>query len=86
MLNRLPTLDRLAAWGLNVAGTCKLCLVDIETRDHLFFECNFSKEVWQIILQMCELRKVVLGWSAELNWAVKKLKGRSLIAIILRAA
>ena len=86
MLNRLPTLDRLAAWGFNVVGACKLCLADMETHDHLFFGCNFSREVWQAILQLCELRRAVLGWSAELNWAVKKLKGRSLIAIILRAA
>ena len=25
LLNRLPTLDRLAAWGLVVSGTCRLC-------------------------------------------------------------
>ena len=67
MLNRLPTLDRLAAWGLNVAGTCKLCLADMETRDHLFFKCKFSREVWEIIMQMCELRRAVLGWFTELN-------------------
>ena len=85
MLNRLPTLDRLAAWGLNIARTCKLCLADMETRDHLFFGCNFSKEVWQVILQMGELKRAVLGWFAELNWTIKKLKGRSLITIILRA-
>ncbi|CAA7029742.1 unnamed protein product [Microthlaspi erraticum] len=42
LLNRNPTLDRLSAWGYDMEGTCLLCGVDLETRDHLFFECSFS--------------------------------------------
>ena len=26
ILNRLPTMDRLMAWGIGVGGTCRLCL------------------------------------------------------------
>ena len=35
---------------------------------------------------MCGLHKRSFHWSAELKWAIKKLKGKSLIAIILRLA
>ena len=45
MLNRLPTMDRMIAWGLEVDGVCRLCRNGMESRDHLFFDCSFSKEV-----------------------------------------
>ena len=50
------------------------------------FGCSYSIAIWRAILQLCGLRREVHGWAAELNWAVKKLKGRSLVSIILRVA
>ena len=46
ILNRLPTLDRMSSWGLVQDGKCRLCQNALETRDHLFFACSFSKKVW----------------------------------------
>ena len=86
LLNRLPTLDRLVAWGLAATGICRLCQKEGETRDHLFFECCYSKAVWKIVLQLCGLQREVYSWDVEVNWAIKKLKGKSLVAIILRIA
>ena len=86
LLNRLPTLDRMVAWGLNVSRTCRFCQQAMETRNHLFFGCSYSKEVWKAVLQLCGLQRDVHDWSTELNWAIKKLKGRSLLTIILRVA
>lgn len=43
---RLPTRDRLVSWGMNVPAACPLCLDGLETHDHLFFTCDFSKQVW----------------------------------------
>ena len=50
LLNRLPTFDKMVSWGLNVSGTCRLCQQAMETRDHLFFGCSYSREVWKAIL------------------------------------
>lgn len=44
--NRLATRDRLRNWGCQVPPTCILCNIDDETRDHIFFECEYSAEVW----------------------------------------
>ena len=44
--NRLGTRDRMRSWGLQVPATCILCNVADETRQHLFFDCSFSLEVW----------------------------------------
>lgn len=47
MLNKLPTTDRLNAWGMNVNGTCVLCGVHQESRNHLFFECKYVSVIWR---------------------------------------
>ena len=86
MLNRMPTLDRMISWGLGVDGNCKLCQNGMESRDHLFFECSYSKEVWQSVLQLCGLTRRILRWEEEIEWASQKFKGKSLISNILRLA
>uniref|UniRef100_A0A1J3GYI7 Reverse transcriptase zinc-binding domain-containing protein n=1 Tax=Noccaea caerulescens TaxID=107243 RepID=A0A1J3GYI7_NOCCA len=40
---RLTTEDRMLSWNVNVNPTCVLCL---ESRNHLFFSCNFSAKIW----------------------------------------
>ena len=67
ILNRLPTKDRLRNWGYGLEGVCSLCKQENETRDHLFFECSYSKNIWQQVLGLCRLRRDVLDWSYELR-------------------
>ena len=44
--NRLATGDRILQWNPQAISTCWLCNAATETRDHLFFDCSFAKEVW----------------------------------------
>lgn len=46
VLGRLPTRDRLLGWGMSVPANCLLCGTSNESRDHLFFTCSYSREVW----------------------------------------
>lgn len=48
-LNRNPTRDRLLQWGIQVDLNCLLCHVAQESRNHLFFDCNFSWAIWSSI-------------------------------------
>ncbi|KAK6791910.1 hypothetical protein RDI58_010991 [Solanum bulbocastanum] len=41
---KLPTNDRLASWGMHINQQCKLCQHDLETRDHLFVYCEFTRD------------------------------------------
>ena len=84
ILNRLPTVDRLKAWGIDKDGLCSLCKQEQESRDHLFFECSYSKAVWKKVLQLCGLNREVLDWRREFAWAVQKFKGKALITKILK--
>ncbi|XVE83810.1 hypothetical protein DITRI_Ditri16bG0117100 [Diplodiscus trichospermus] len=86
ILDRLPTKDRLATWGLEVDVGCVLCEREVESRDHIFFGCCYSKAVWKEILKLCGLERGVLTWNKELSWAVNKLKARSLILMVMRLA
>ena len=44
--NKLQTRDMLISWGLVVPHVCLLCNVHDESRQHLFFDCEFPNEVW----------------------------------------
>ena len=39
-----------------------------------------------MILTLCGQNKMIGGWSEELQWAIKNIKGRTLVYTILRVA
>ncbi|CAN6833539.1 unnamed protein product, partial [Brassica oleracea] len=44
--NRLATGDRVIKWNLQTDAQCVLCKPPMETREHLFFSCPLSQEIW----------------------------------------
>jgi len=48
--DRLTTKERLVKWHMNVDPICVLCNKEEETLKHLFFECDYSRQVWKMIL------------------------------------
>ena len=47
MQNRLTTGVRMRTWNTLVDTPCKFCVEPVETRNHLFFQCRYSKQVWE---------------------------------------
>lgn len=43
--NKLKSKDKLLQFGVCVANLCYLCGDEVETHRHLFFECEFSKQL-----------------------------------------
>ncbi|KAG7576912.1 hypothetical protein ISN45_Aa03g012390 [Arabidopsis thaliana x Arabidopsis arenosa] len=68
ILNRNPTLDRLSNWGLDIELDCLLCGLAHESRNHLFFECAFSTEVWTLITQRLRISSPPYHWDQILLW------------------
>lgn len=58
---------------LNVDIDCVLWHEVKESRNHLFFEYAYSKEVWFTVLEWCGIHRNVGDWSTELIWAMAKL-------------
>lgn len=53
--NRMSTRDRLRRWGTNVPLDCLLCSGSEESRQHLFFDCSYSSEVWSFFCSRLHL-------------------------------
>ncbi|XP_030502443.2 uncharacterized protein LOC115717599 [Cannabis sativa] len=72
MLNRLKTLDRLLRFGVQVTSVCCLCNLQMETCQHLFFECSVAG---QCLLEVMKW----LGWHAKTSnlQQLLRLIGRS---------
>lgn len=40
----------MQSWNVAVDPTCVLCNEADETCSHLFFNCNYSKQIWQVLV------------------------------------
>ncbi|XP_010693427.1 uncharacterized protein LOC104906383 [Beta vulgaris subsp. vulgaris] len=74
---RLPTKDRLNAWGLIEDATCKLCQADRETVPHLFFSCTVARRVWTICQQQLGFPTVNRSFQEEVQCVVQCSRSRS---------
>lgn len=61
-MGRLHTKDRLAKWGISINQECSLCSSELETTSHLFFQCPFSANIWNNILQW---QGIMTNWMAR---------------------
>ena len=75
-----------AFMGITIDVSCVL-YSDLSSRDHIFFGCEISKDIWNEVLLLSKLHKGVDSWGEEeVHWAVSMRKGKALISIILRLA
>lgn len=61
-LNKMATMDRVSRWSNGVDAGCVLCKSVLESRNHIFFECFFSSQVWQYLV------KGILGNDYTNDW------------------
>ncbi|KAJ6965458.1 hypothetical protein NC652_003362 [Populus alba x Populus x berolinensis] len=45
----LQTMDRLHIVGKKNNQTCILCCSQNEIHDHLFFQCHYTRSIWEAI-------------------------------------
>ncbi|XP_020271065.1 uncharacterized protein LOC109846253 [Asparagus officinalis] len=74
--DRLLTQDKLIRRGLIQTNQCFLCSgAEAESRNHLFFNCKFSKEVWNNIMGWLCFKWRSCDWNQVLNWYCFRLRG-----------
>lgn len=49
--NRIPTINNLLRRGLVLPSWCCLCRDDVESADHLFLHCPWSKPIWDYFIR-----------------------------------
>ncbi|XP_018436319.1 uncharacterized protein LOC108808707 [Raphanus sativus] len=78
MHNRLATGDRILLWNSQAVSTCWLCKTTMETRDHIFFDCSYSKEVWYGVVKNMAGSRRVHQWTDAVQVVIKGLQNRDL--------
>lgn len=65
--NRLATRDRIRALGLEVPPSCLLCSGCDKFRQHLFFDCVYSSEIWSYFCSRTQVNPPT-GFEDCLRW------------------
>ncbi|AAF81336.1 Strong similarity to a putative non-LTR retroelement reverse transcriptase At2g23880 gi/3738337 from Arabidopsis thaliana BAC F27L4 gb/AC005170 [Arabidopsis thaliana] len=65
--NRLSMVDRMMTWNNGTPTTCVFCSSPMETRDHLFFQCHYSSEIWTSIAKNVYKDGFSTDWSAVVH-------------------
>ncbi|PSS30620.1 Ribonuclease H protein [Actinidia chinensis var. chinensis] len=73
MKERLLTKDRLPDPGAD--QTCSLCRTENETTEHLFFQCNFVRQIWSPIKSWMGFRRTLSTLKAAVKWSIKEARG-----------
>ncbi|KAL9683140.1 hypothetical protein QQ045_014956 [Rhodiola kirilowii] len=66
--NKLLTRDRLRQWGVLCDKSCVLCELMDESRNHIYFDCSFSKEIWVKVLQFLNVETHFSSWGGLIPW------------------
>ncbi|KAL9660635.1 hypothetical protein QQ045_025452 [Rhodiola kirilowii] len=66
--NKLMTRDKMSHWAFLGAKTCVLCETMDESRDHLYFECCFTKEVWNMVMHFLQVESACSHWELLIPW------------------
>lgn len=82
---RLATRERLQRFGLIDTSMCCFC-TQIETLEHLMFECHATRIIWQQVLGWLRIQHVPDKWSNELQWVLLNCKGKSWRRQLLKVA
>ncbi|XP_013623944.1 PREDICTED: uncharacterized protein LOC106329881 [Brassica oleracea var. oleracea] len=82
MLNRNPTMDRLLSWGIDLENCCLLCGNSPESRDHLFFLCPYSFQVWENAIGVLGFINPPVQWELVLHWLSSVSNPAQLAAIL----
>ena len=84
MLNRAPTKDRLLRWGLNVDPLCVFCRQGSEDREHLYFQCCFTKRIWQQIMRQASGPYWICNWEDIITWLRERYGTHSLSSLVVK--
>ena len=83
MRDRLTTGERLLKWGYQGNVQCWFCHNQMETRDHLFFECSFSSRIWNFCMARCRV-DIPVVWDDIVQQGCSSWFHKSLKCLICR--
>lgn len=83
-LDRLPTKLRIFKFNANQPTSCELCGAP-KSRDHLFFSCSFTSQVWKNVLgTLGKTGPASTSWDQLVAWAQYALKRSTAINLVVK--
>ena len=80
---RLFTQDKIAKWRPNEIMECILCKQCMDLHEHLFFQCNYSKVVWENIEELLD-KRFSYNWKTIIEEVFVLAANRSIWSILRR--
>ena len=74
----------MLCWSLIGDSNCVFCRNALESRDHLFFDCSFTKRIWVSIMRLCLVSNPLFSWEDLIEWSSSNLKGKGMRSNICR--
>lgn len=81
---RLQTQDRLMKWNSNQNMKCPLCDLVNDSHNHLFFECDFSKTIWDSLMEKLEERNMPIIWENIIEYFINSPCNNSIGSVMRR--
>ncbi|XP_050219091.1 uncharacterized protein LOC126669623 [Mercurialis annua] len=83
LIGRLVTKDKLRKWNVINDDKCSLCNVNLESRDHLFFDCSYSKKIWRSVLDRLGINRRTMSESSACCELVSALLNIFLLFLVI---
>jgi hypothetical protein len=75
----IVTRHKMCSWGYSGHSQyCLFCHACQESREHIFFNCSFSRRIWNALMTDCLFDKVPVGWEEVEVWSANVFSGKSL--------
>ncbi|KAJ0455366.1 putative reverse transcriptase zinc-binding domain-containing protein [Helianthus annuus] len=89
MRRKLLTQDKILKWDFSRRKNmnmmcCLLCYADHDSHNHLFFECKFSTQVWQMVRHKVGMDSVQAKWVDIVDWLLVRSKSKSVVNYVAR--
>ncbi|KAK4382058.1 hypothetical protein Sango_2909300 [Sesamum angolense] len=72
-------------WLYHLGGVCVLCGREVETHEHLFFRCSYSRRCIRDLKEAVRFTWPNRAWGEDITWASTRWKGRHIVQAAYRA-
>lgn len=56
---------------------CEFWQDEGKTINHVFLECRYTEEIWEIIPRKMQIRRRLEGWIGEMWYAIRSWRGKN---------
>ena len=80
--DKLSTGERMLKWNPQGDAICVLCQGQVETRNHLFFECVYSETVWKGLMRKFIGSRYTSNWNQLLEILINTNQDNTILFLI----